>query len=283
MPELPEVENVARGLKPLEGLVLTRLENFDPRVWFECSLGPEQFINRKLVAVTRRGKYLILRFEGGLALIQHLRMTGKMIELQSPALPDFIRAQVGTTGPKAVQVRCRFLFGTKEIVFYDTRRFGTISAVGDEAAFFLQKKIAPDPFHEEEIARLHFLEGLTRSFRPAKAALLDQSLIAGVGNIYADEALFAIGADPRTPAARLREPEKLWLVIREILTASMAKGGSSIVNYVGADGLPGKFSDELKVYGREGEPCPGCGKKISKIQLAGRSTHYCSACQKRRR
>jgi formamidopyrimidine-DNA glycosylase len=283
MPELPEVENVARGLKPLEGLVLQRLETFDPRVWFECKVGPESFLGRKLVAVTRRGKYLILRFEGGFAFIQHLRMTGKMIEFHSPALPELIRAQIGTKGPKAVQVRCRFSFGEKEIVFYDTRRFGTISAVEDEEEFFSRKKIAPDPFHEAEIARRHFLAGVSRRARPAKAALLDQSLIAGVGNIYADEALFAIGADPRTPAARLKEPEKLWLAIREILAASMAKGGSSIVNYVGADGLPGKFSDELKVYGRAGEPCLGCGKSISKIQLAGRSTHFCSACQKRRR
>lgn len=283
MPELPEVENVARGLRYLEGKKLESLGVFDARVWFESELDPEDFAGRKLLQVTRRGKYLVLRFSGGVALLQHLRMTGKMLELESPALPDHIRAQMGTSGPKAPQIRCIFTFGKTQVVFYDPRRFGTISAVKDEAEFFSAKGIAPDPFGQEAEAKLHFLERIALSNRPAKSALLDQSLIAGVGNIYADEALHAIGVDPRALAGKIRSPERLWNAIREILQASMEEGGSSIVNYLGADGQPGKFGEQLRVYGRSGEPCGSCGKKILRIVMAGRSTHYCPTCQKSKR
>jgi len=282
MPELPEVENVARGLKHLEGSLLKRLEIFDRKVWFESLLDPLDFQGKKLLEVSRRGKYLLLRFAGGLSLIQHLRMTGKMLEESSPALPALIRAEIGTNSPRSFQVRSRFNFSGKQIVFFDTRRFGTLTAVADEEAFFEKKGIAPDPFGDEDLAREHFLTRIAQIHRPAKAALLDQSLIAGVGNIYADEALFQIGVDPRTAASRIRDPLRLWHVIRAILLSSMEAGGSSIVNYVGADGEPGSFGEQLKVYGREGEACEVCAKKISRIVLAGRSTHFCSRCQKRR-
>lgn len=281
MPELPEVENVARGLKPLEGLILEQFEIYDKKVWFESSVGPERLPGRKLLQVSRRGKYLLLRFEGGISILQHLRMTGKMLDEKSAAVPELIRSQIGTKGSKAKQIRCRFFFREKNVVFYDTRRFGTLTAVESEEEFFARKKIAPDPFGQEEEARKVFLERMKNCKKPIKPALLDQSLIAGVGNIYADEALYRYGADPRLPAHKIKNPLLLWQIIREILAASMEKGGTSVVNYLGADGEPGKFASALRVYGREGEPCLHCGKKISRISLAGRSTHFCSRCQKK--
>lgn len=282
MPELPEVENVARGLKYLEGRTLRKFEIFDTRVWFESELEPEALNGKKLLQVARRGKYLLLRFSGGVSLLQHLRMTGKMLEQDSIAIPEHIRLQMGTGGPKARQIRCHFDFGGKSVVFYDTRRFGTLTAVASEEEYFSHKGIAPDPFEEAEKARAHFLARIRAIGRPIKAALLDQSLIAGVGNIYADEALFITGTDPRTAASRVRDPGALWLAIRAILAQSMAEGGSSIVNYVGADGEPGRFGSQLKVYGRGGEECPSCAKPIKRIQLGGRSTHFCGSCQKKR-
>lgn len=282
MPELPEVENVARGLKYLEGRTLKKFEIFDSRVWFESELEPESLNGKKLLQVSRRGKYLLLRFSGGVSVLQHLRMTGKMLELDSGAIPEHIRGQMGTRGPKALQIRCRFDFGGKTVVFYDTRRFGTLTAVASEEEYFSHKGIAPDPFEQEEKARTHFLSRIREIGRPIKAALLDQSLIAGVGNIYADEALFITGTDPRTAASRVKDPDALWRAIREILAESMEAGGSSIVNYVGADGEPGRFGAQLKVYGRGGEECPTCARPIKRIQLGGRSTHFCESCQKRR-
>jgi len=282
MPELPEVENVARGLKYLEGRTLRNFEIFDDRVWFESELDPESLNGRRLLQVSRRGKYLLLRFSGGVSVLQHLRMTGKMLEIESRAIPEHIRSQIGTRGPKARQIRCRFDFGGKTVVFYDTRRFGTLTAVKSEEAYFSAKGIAPDPFEQEAEARAHFLARIPAVGRPVKAALLDQSLIAGVGNIYADEALFQVGVDPRTAARRVKDPEALWHAIRSILAVSMEEGGSSIVNYLGADGEPGRFGERLKVYGRGGEACPNCEKPIKRIQLGGRSTHFCSACQKKR-
>lgn len=282
MPELPEVENVARGLKYLEGRTLKKLEIFDARVWFESELDPHNFHDQILEQVSRRGKYLLLRFTKSGSILQHLRMTGKMLELDSHALPDPLRDQMGTAGPKALQIRCRFEFQGKVIVFYDTRRFGTLTAVKDETQYFAQKGIAPDPFEQELEGRQHFLYRIRQIARPIKAALLDQSLIAGVGNIYADEALFATGTDPRTPANKVKNPGSLWDAIRAILAQSMEEGGTSIVDYLGADGEPGRFGSQLKAYGREGEACATCGKAIRRIVLGGRSTHFCGNCQKRR-
>jgi formamidopyrimidine-DNA glycosylase len=282
MPELPEVENVARGLKYLEGRKLKRLEIFDQKVWFESELGPEELSGKKLLEVSRRGKYLLLRFERGLTLLQHLRMTGKMLEQGSHALPEAIREQIGTRGPKARQVRCRFEFGSHNVVFYDTRRFGTLTAVSDEENFFSKKGIAPDPFGQEERAREHFLTRIQETAKPIKAALLDQSLVAGVGNIYADESLHRAGVSPRTPARRVKDPQRLWDLIREILAQSMEEGGTSVVDYLGADGEPGRFGDQLRVYGREGERCVSCGKRVKRIVMVGRSTHFCPHCQRGR-
>ncbi len=279
MPELPEVETVARGLSSLEGLRLDSLELFDKRVWFESEDRPESLSGLRLNQISRRGKYLLFRFDGGVTLVQHLRMTGKMLEAASPAIPAHIRALVGTGSGRGLQIRCRFRFKEKQILFYDTRRFGTITLVKDEGLFFDRKKIAPDPFHDNPNAREWFLSRLGSYKKTIKAALLDQSLVAGVGNIYADEALFRVGLDPRTPASRIEDAEQLWNEILFMLKKSIELGGSTIRDYVSTEGTRGLFATEHFVYGRESLPCRKCGHKIRRITLVGRSTHYCPSCQ----
>jgi formamidopyrimidine-DNA glycosylase len=279
MPELPEVETVARGLSPLSGKRLLALDIHDARVWFESEGDPALLSNLRLLEVSRRGKYLLLRFENGLTVVQHLRMTGKMLEARSRLVPTEVSVAVGLGRGKGLQIRCAFRFEDAEYWFYDTRRFGTLTLVRDEETFFREKKIAPDPIHEPARAFDWFAEKLAKTAKPIKAALLDQSVVAGVGNIYADEALFAAGIHPRTPARRVRDPRPLWLHILRILQESIRQGGSTIRDYVSAEGREGAFAQSHFVYDREGEPCRECGTAIERITLGGRSTHYCPKCQ----
>lgn len=280
MPELPEVESVARGLKELEGLELQHLEILDPKVWFESTLDPQSFHQKKLEQVSRRGKYLIFRFSSGLALIQHLRMTGKMLENDSSLIPESVKRDLRFGGPKALQARAIFRYSLgSEIVFFDPRRFGTLTAVSSEEEFFAKKKIAPDPLLDKEKAKNVFFNGL-ESERPLKAVLLDQSVVAGVGNIYADEALFRVKAHPLFRANRWKQKEELWSTILQIFDLAIRSGGSSVQNYVDSKGNVGTFSEQHLVYGRKGLPCGSCGKQIRTLTVAGRTSHFCSNCQR---
>lgn len=281
MPELPEVENVARGLRPLVGKKLKNLEIVDARVWFEGDLEPDAFLGKRLSEVSRRGKYLILRYGRGLSMLVHLRMTGKVLDAKSSLIP--ISLLEDPNGPKRFQVRTRLDFESRPMVFFDPRRFGTITAVSDEELFFERKGIAPDPIHDEARAKEAFLGRIKKITRAIKPSLLDQTVIAGVGNIYADEVLFQVGIHPELPAFRVKQPELIWNSVREILLRSIESGGSSIIDYVNAEGERGTFSSQLLVYGRDGELCSKCGNEIKRITLGGRSTHFCAKCQPRRR
>lgn len=298
MPELPEVETVARGLRYLAGKSLGALEILDAKVWFESELSPEKLSGLKLLEISRRGKYILLRFERNdlhphsihsnihnriYTLVQHLRMTGKMLEAASPNVPEHIRDAVPTRKGKGLQVRCRFVFADAELWFYDTRRFGTLTLVSDEEKFFLKKKIAPDPFHDPDRALPWFVEHMQKCGKPAKAALLDQAIVAGVGNIYADEVLFRCGIHPLTPANKIADLFGLWKEILRMLERSIELGGSTIRDYVSASGEAGTFAQEHNVYGREGEPCAVCGSQIRRIVVAGRSTHFCLKCQPKKK
>ncbi len=278
MPELPEVETVARGLAHLKGQRLRALEIFDAKVWFESELGPEMLAGLELREVARRGKYLLYRFSSRLTLVQHLRMTGKMLEANSAGIPAHVVAAVGGGG-KGLQIRCRFQFSGNEVWFFDTRRFGTLTLIRDEEAYFRKKKIAPDPIHEPEKSKALFVEKMGKSGKPAKSALLDQSIVAGVGNIYADEALFRVRAHPKMPAKKLKDTGTLWQEIVAILRSSIERGGSTVRNYMNASGEAGTFADKLLVYGRTGKTCRECGAGIRRIVLGGRATHFCVVCQ----
>ncbi len=278
MPELPEVETVVRGLSYLKGKKLRSLTVFDPRVWFESPLKPKELENLSLREVARRGKYILFRFQKNLTLIQHLRMTGKMLDSQSKIIPEHIRDEIGK-GKQGLQIRARFSFSGSEILFYDTRRFGTLTLVSDESDYFSKKKIAPDPFHQPTEAFLCFKSGLHKSKKPIKTALLDQSIVAGVGNIYADEALHLMGIHPKKPAEQIKNSKKLWQEIISLLERSIVSGGSSIRNYVNASGESGTYAQNHLVYGKTGTPCTHCQRSISRLLLGGRATHFCPACQ----
>ena len=247
MPELPEVETVVRGLQGLAGLSLIKLEINDSRVWFESEADPEDLYGKRLLEVSRRGKYLLLRFEEGRTLVQHLRMTGKMLDSSSGIVPEEVRKGRGRKSGKGLQIRCSFRFPGKELWFFDTRRFGTLTLTQDEKRFFDNKKIAPDPILETEKAFACFNEKIGRSTKPMKTALLDQSIVAGVGNIYADEVLFAAGIYPMLPAHKLKEPDRIWREVLRILGESISLGGSTIRDYVNSNGTAGSFSELHKV------------------------------------
>jgi formamidopyrimidine-DNA glycosylase len=211
--------------------------------------------------------------------VQHLRMTGKMLEANSSHIPIGVLEARGQGG-KGLQIRCELTFDDGSAVwFFDTRRFGTLTLVKDEELFFANKKIAPDPIHEPSRAYEWFRERLARANKPIKAALLDQQLVAGVGNIYADEALFAARIHPKKKAKAVKDPAPLWKEILRILHESILQGGSTIRDYVSAEGKEGTFAQAHHVYDRKGEPCTNCGIPVKRIVLAGRSTHFCETCQ----
>ena len=275
MPELPEVETIRRHLAPrVEGRVLRELEVLDAR-W--CSpLAADELAaavqGRRVDALARRGKYLIWELDDDVHLMMHLRMTGTL--LLDPPEP-----------PRHRRVRLAFDDG-HQLFFDDPRRFGTGElALGSEArdAFFAGR-LGVEPF-SPEFTSAH-LYALTRARRaPIKAFLLDQRRIAGVGNIYADEALFRAGIHPLRPAGRLTRGQVAAL--RDGVIASLEAGldakGASIDDFRDPDGVQGSFQNRFLIHLREGEPCRVCGRPVRKLRAAGRGTYVCERCQPRPR
>jgi len=276
MPELPEVETIRRQLAPVvAGRELTALEILDPR-WC-LPLAPEAvreaLEGRRVERLGRRGKYLVWELEDEAFLLMHLRMTGVVL-LDPP--------------PDAPYVRVRFVFdsGVHELRFCDPRRFGTGElALGRDAldAFFAVR-LGVEPLGDELTGEA--LRRLARGRRaPVKAFLLDQRRIAGVGNIYADEALFRARVHPLRPAGSLTRAqcEALAAAVRDALSAGLAAGGATIDDFRHADGVSGGFQHEFLVHRRRGEPCPECGSEVVKFVAAGRGTYACETCQPRPR
>jgi len=276
MPELPEVETIRRRLAPaVEGRHVTELRIDDPR-WC-LPLDPAAVVDavagRRVERLGRRGKYLVWELEDDVFLLMHLRMTGTL--LLDPA-----------DEPPYERVRFVLDAGRHEVRFCDPRRFGTGElALGRPAldAFF-DARLGMEPLGDglSGAALRRLARGRTA---PVKAFLLDQRRIAGVGNIYADEALFRAGVHPLRPAGRLTGAQ--WDAVAEgvrgALTAGLAAGGATIDDFRDADGAPGAFQDEFLVHRREGEPCPVCGGRIVKFVAAGRGTYACERCQPRPR
>jgi formamidopyrimidine-DNA glycosylase len=275
MPELPEVETIRRQLAPLvEGRAVERLEILDPR-W--CApLAPEAVRDavegRAVERLGRRGKYLVWELEDEVFLLLHLRMTGTL--LYDPA-------------PETPYARVRFALGDgHELRFCDPRRFGTGElALGQETldAFFAPR-LGLEPLDGELTGAA--LRALARGRRaPVKAFLLDQRHVAGVGNIYADEALFRARIHPLRPAGTLTlaQCEALAAAVRDALAAGLAAGGATIDDFRHPDGVRGSFQHEFLVHRRGGEPCPECGTAVVKMVAAGRGTYVCERCQPRPR
>jgi formamidopyrimidine-DNA glycosylase len=276
MPELPEVETVRRYLAPvLEGRRFERVEIDDPRLTrpFDREDVARELEGEVVDVVDRRGKYLIVRFRSGRALLIHLRMTGSLLHAPSGELPDDpYRRAVAT------------LDDGSDVAYRDVRRFGTwLLLEPDEVEAYVDTKVGREPLGDVFKAK-HLAEKLERRKAPVKAAILDQRTVAGVGNIYADEALWRARIHPLTPANAL-EPDEvsaLYRGIRKALQLGIARQGSTLRDYRAPNGASGSMQDEFKVYGRGGEPCDRCGTLIEKIRVAGRGTWYCPRCQVQR-
>ena len=273
MPELPEVETVRTGLEPaLVGRRFDRVEILDGRLVrpFEPALVSAELEGERVSRVERRGKYLVLRFESGLALLVHLRMTGGF--------------RHGPPGHRLQDIHTRAvveLDDGSELAYRDVRRFGTwlvVDAAGLDR--YLGQRLGQEPFARSFSARA--LAGRLEGRRaPIKAALLDQRSLAGMGNIYVDEALWRARIHPLRPAGELDEDEirRLHRAVRDSLRAGIARQGATLRDYAGPNGERGRMQEEFKVYGRGGEPCPRCGAPIEKIRAAGRGTSFCPLCQ----
>jgi formamidopyrimidine-DNA glycosylase len=273
VPELPEVETVRRRLAPLlEGRRFERVEIADPRLTrphdpFETA---RELEGELVSALDRRGKYLIVRFESGRALLVHLRMTGSLRHASKGMLPDdpHRRAVVN-------------LDDGSDVAYRDVRRFGTwLLLEPPDVDGYLAARVGPEPLASTYRAA-HLAERLAGRRAPIKAALLDQRTMAGVGNIYADEALWRARVHPLTPAAALAadEVKAVHAAVRASLNAGIRRQGSTLRDYQLPDGTSGTAQERFKVYGRAGSPCERCGTPIDKIRVAGRGTWYCPGCQ----
>lgn len=273
MPELPEVETIRRQLEPeIVGCRIERVAVLDPR-W--TSPVPSRVVERgvagrRIEAVERRGKYLLLRLEGGQTLVMHLRMTGNLL--------------LDGTGAPHLRAVLRLDDG-RELCFTDVRRFGTGRVLADrELDAFFATRAGIEPLSADlTVEALCELAAGRRA--PLKSFLLVQGAVAGIGNIYADEALWRARLHPLSPAGSLRpeHAEALCAGIVAALEAGLANGGASMSDYRDARGERGTMQDEFLVHRREGKPCPRCGKEIRRIVIAGRSTYFCPGCQKRLR
>jgi formamidopyrimidine-DNA glycosylase len=276
VPELPEVETVRRRLEPvLLGRRFDHVEILDPRLTrpLDPTEVAAELVAERVAALGRRGKYLVVRFESGRALLIHLRMTGTLLHvLGGDVLPEHVphlRAVVR-------------LDDGSDVVYRDVRRFGTwLLLEPGEAEPYFRERLGREPLAQTFTSRL-LGETLAGRRAPVKAAILDQRRLAGVGNIYADEALWRARIHPQRPAGELGEDElrALHRGIRTALKTGIARQGATLSTYRTPDGERGGMQHAFKVYGREGESCERCGQPIEKIRAAGRGTWYCPGCQR---
>jgi formamidopyrimidine-DNA glycosylase len=283
VPELPEVETVRRRLAPLvEGRSFARVEIADARLTrpHDPIEVARELAGERVEAVDRRGKYLIVRFESGRALVIHLRMTGSLRHF--PGSPAVAADTSAASLPDHLHQRAVVMLDDKAaLVYSDVRRFGTwLLLEPGEVDAYIDERVGPEPLGANFGAR-HLGERLARRRAPVKAVLLDQRALAGVGNIYADEALWRAKVHPLTPADELGlgEVKALHRAVRKALEQGIARQGSTLRDYRLPDGGSGEMQHEFKVYGRVGEPCDRCGTPIDKIRVAGRGTWYCPNCQ----
>jgi formamidopyrimidine-DNA glycosylase len=274
MPELPEVETFATDLRPLvTGRTITAVEVRFPKMVRhpEAEAFARDLPGRRVVALERRGKYLVFRLDNGAVLIVHLGMTGQLLHKlpEDPARPH-------------THVVLRLDNGT-ELRYSDPRQFGRL-LLGTEEELVAARalpRLGPEPLDPAFTARdLH--RRLAGRRAPLKMLLLDQAILAGVGNIYADEACFRARIRPDRPAGRLSavRVKRLHGAIRDSLELGIANRGSSVDDYVDVYGAKGRQQEQLQVYGRGGEPCLGCGSPLTLIRLGGRATVFCRRCQR---
>jgi formamidopyrimidine-DNA glycosylase len=283
MPELPEVETVRTGLAPvMEGQVIARATVNRPDLrWPFPERMAERLTGARIERLRRRSKYILADLDRGETLLIHLGMSGRMTVSGDP-LGRFVRDH------PPVEKHDHVVFdmaGDARITFNDPRRFGAMDLMPtlEAESHPLLAVLGPEPLGNA-FNEAYFTAAVKPRRTPIKTALLDQHLVAGLGNIYVCEALFRAGIAPARRADRIAQPRLAALVpiIRDVLTEAIAAGGSSLKDYRQADGELGYFQHNFDVYGREGETCrtPGCGAAIRRIVQSGRSSFYCPQCQR---
>ena len=264
MPELPEVETVTRALAPLVGRRILGAEFRCARVLRggDADAMASRLRGRRIAGVKRYGKFIAISLEGGGYLLIHLGMTGRLLLNGSPAK----------------HTHAIFTLDSGALLYDDSRQFGCIQ-VSEEFPERI-RKLGPEPL---EVPFEAFAGALRRRRTRVKALLLDQRFLRGLGNIYADEALFRAGIHPLAMASRLRgeRARRLYDAIRAVLTEAIAAGGSSVSDYVDPEGRRGFFQFSHRVYQRTGEPCAICGARVRRVLVAQRSSHFCPDCQRR--
>lgn len=276
MPELPEVETIRRNLnEAVSGLSISAVEVRSPHcLAMETEFAPDLFAHalegRSFTGFDRRGKYLLARLSGGAALAVHLRMTGRLVHVPAGA------PEPAGLSPRHVHLILHLSDGGR-LIFYDPRKFGRVHLGRLPGGL---QALGPEPLDPGFTAGV--LAGILRGRRAGvKAVLLNQAALAGLGNIYADEALHRAGIHPARRADRLsrREVERLWVAVRAVLSEAILHRGTTFSDYRDGRGEPGGFAALLQVYGREGRPCRRCGRAIERIKVAGRSSRFCPGCQ----
>jgi len=274
MPELPEVETVRRSLLSLvRGKRIMRVELTEPRIIRHCD--PARIrtgvTGRLILGIDRRGKFLLFQLTGELTLVVHLGMSGKLYYLAAEPTAGF---------PKHTHAIFELDDGGL-LVYQDPRQFGRICLTeSPETAVAALRSMGPEPL-DRQFSVSWLTAALARRSAKLKTVMLDQKIFAGIGNIYADEALFRARLHPERAAASLapEEVKRLHRAVRAVLRRAIANRGTSISDYVDGHGVPGDFQAQLQVYGRRGEACRRCGNPVQWVRLAGRSSFYCGCCQ----
>ena len=272
MPELPEVETIRRGIAPwVTAQRITAVTVRDGRLrWPVPPTLATALTGRTVVTVMRRAKYLILRLDAGGDLLVHLGMSGRLCILPGPA-------------PHGRHDHIELALASGQVLrFTDPRRFGTVLLAPDGAERHpLLQRLGPEPL--DPAFNVAYLLGRAAGRQlAAKLFLMDSHIVAGVGNIYANEALFLAGVHPDSPAGRISRVRMARLVggVRQTLSQAIAAGGTTFRDFVGGDGQPGYFAQSLTVYGRQGQPCVRCARPLKVSRIGGRATVFCSSCQR---
>ena len=274
MPELPEVETIVRSLRPrLTGLRIEGLKALLPSLIREKERPRfEGLAGARITGLRRRGKMILIDCSGGRSLLFHLKMTGRLLLCPKNTPPD-----------KHTHLIISFRRTSRDLRFRDVRKFGFVCLIetGRAAEAPEVSRLGPEPFDLDATGFRHLLAGRRGRIKPL---LLNQNLIAGIGNIYADEILFASGIHPQSTIENLSRRRLLRLgeMVPLILEKAIRFKGTTVRDYRDGEGLEGAFQNHLCVYGREGLPCPRCGRAIRRIRISGRSSFFCSRCQRRK-
>lgn len=283
MPELPEVETIRRILqKAIVGKKIGKIEIRKPKMFFGK---PAEVEGRKIEAIERRGKILSIKLSGGRAVMIHFKLTGQLVWVPDAGLKTILGHPIPFAGSQLPAKTTHIIFSIDggKLYFNDLRQFGWVKVVSDGLAGGALEKLGPEPF-DKEFTPEYLKKIFSKTAKPVKLVLMDQEKIAGIGNIYANEALFEAKILPMRSAKSLKseETEKLREAILLVLNEGIKYGGSSAADeaYIKPTGEPGNYQQHFRVYQKQGKKCQKCGRLIKRMNLGGRGTFWCPKCQK---